>query len=65
MELKDFQKRALAVIEKYLAEVAKEKAGGNERYASVAAWEALGLHGYTAKKNGRDQDVPNFVMNCE
>jgi hypothetical protein len=61
MELKKFQRDALAVIEKYLSEAAREKKRGN-KHASLDVWETLGKVGYQEKKNGRGADVPNFVM---
>ncbi|MEK7208067.1 MAG: DEAD/DEAH box helicase family protein [Patescibacteria group bacterium] len=61
MELKKFQQDALAVIERYLSEVAREKKSGN-KHASLDAWGMLGKVGYQEKKNGRGDDVPNFVM---
>ncbi len=62
MELKDFQKTAVRTIENYLATVAEEKKHGNMRHASADAWERIGRMGYGEKKNGRGEDVPNFVL---
>lgn len=66
MELKDFQKTSLERIKKYLELVRKEQDKGNARHASEDAWreveKVFSLGQYQERRNGIDQDVPNFVL---
>lgn len=66
MELKDFQKTSLERIKKYLELVRKEQDTGNARHASADAWreveKVFSLGQYQERRNGIDQDVPNFVL---
>jgi type III restriction enzyme len=66
MELKDFQRKALERIRRYLTLVRKEQASGNIRHASEDAWRGLekefGLGEYRERRNGCERDVPNFVL---
>lgn len=62
MELKRYQRRVVDEVENYLAEVAKEQAEGNTRYASLAAWENLRLGIYHQRKNGLGEDLPTFCI---
>src|SRR6267142_826523 len=62
MELKRFQRRVIDEIERYLRKLAEERAGGNARFASRAAWEDLGLGPYADRKNGLGEDLPTFCI---
>lgn len=62
MELKHYQRRVVEEVEAYLAEVAKERARGNARFASQGAWENLRLGIYHSRKNGTDEDLPTFCI---
>jgi type III restriction enzyme len=62
MELKRYQKRVADDVERYLAEVAKEREGGNTRFASKAAWKNLRLGMYNERENGLGEDLTNFCI---
>lgn len=66
MQLKDYQKKALERVRRYLALVRKEADAGNMRHASEDAWRELTLEfnlgRYDEKENGLGRDVPNFVL---
>ncbi|MGN6725532.1 MAG: DEAD/DEAH box helicase [Tepidisphaeraceae bacterium] len=62
MELKLFQRRVVDEVETYLRLVAEQRAAGNTRYASRAAWEDLKLGAYYDRKNGLGEDLPAFCV---
>src|SRR5205809_2365056 len=62
MDLKRFQRRVVDEVEKYLQLVAEQRAAGNARYGSRAAWEDLGLGPYYDRKNGLGEDMPTFCI---
>ncbi|HWE97437.1 MAG TPA: DEAD/DEAH box helicase family protein [Tepidisphaeraceae bacterium] len=62
MDLKRFQRRVVRRIEEYLQLVAEQRAGGNTRYATRAAWDELGLGPYQDRKNGLGEDLPTFCI---
>lgn len=62
MELKRFQRRVVDHVETYLRLVAEQRADGNIRYASRAAWEDLRLGAYHDRKNGLGEDLPTFCV---
>lgn len=63
MELKDFQKRVVNEVEAYLRAVAQQRAAGNARFASQAAWEDLRLPGrYEPRKNRIGEDLPTVTI---
>jgi type III restriction enzyme len=62
MDLKRFQRRVVDEVEQYLQLVAEQRAGGNPRYASRAAWEDLRLGPYYDRKNGIGEDLPTFCV---
>lgn len=62
MDLKRFQRRVVDEVEKYLQLVAEQRASGNLRYGSRAAWEDLRLGPYYDRKNGLGEDLPTFCI---
>lgn len=62
MDLKRFQRRVVGEVGQYLQLVAEQRAGGNARYASRAAWEDLRLGPYFDRKNGLGEDLPTFCI---
>ncbi len=62
MQLKDYQLRVIGEIERYLVRLAEERASGNPRFASQAAWEDLRLGRYLSHKNGLGEDLPHFCI---
>ena len=62
MELKRFQRRVLEEVEAYLRAVEAQRAGGNARYATRAAWEDQGLGPYHDRRNGLGEDFPHFCV---
>ncbi len=69
MELREFQKRTIAQIERYMAAVAEERAKGNTRHASLDAWNALAVCGLDGKRvpyrervDACGRDVPTYVL---
>src|SRR5688572_9814746 len=62
MDLKKYQRRVVGEVEKYLQLVAEQRAGGNARYSSRAAWEDLRLGPYFDRKNGLGEDLPTFCI---
>jgi hypothetical protein len=63
MDLKDYQKRVVEEVERYLRAVAEEHAKGNRRFAAKAAWEDLKIPGgYTDRRNGLGEDLPSFYI---
>ena len=62
MELKDFQRRVVEEIERYLGALAAHQAKGN-RHAALDAWRDLGLAGrYRERENGLGEDLPTFCI---
>jgi type III restriction enzyme len=62
MELKEFQRRVVEEIERYLAALAAEHAKGN-RHAALDAWRDLSLSGrYQERENGLGEDLPTFCI---
>jgi len=66
MELKEYQKKALNRLKRYLSLVKVQIDAGNVRHASEDSWRDLSLEfnldRYDEKENGLGQDVPNFVL---
>jgi len=63
MDLKEFQKRVVNEVEAYLRAVASQRAAGNLRFASQAAWEDLRLPGrYEPRKNALDEDLTTITI---
>ena len=62
MRLKDYQKRVIREVERFLEAVAKERAGGNAVHASLDAWGALRLGRYHERRNGLDRDMPDITI---
>lgn len=63
MELKEYQKRVVDEVERYLRKLAEELAGGNRRHAAKDAWEDLRIPGrYTERRNGLGEDLPSFYI---
>lgn len=63
MELKEYQQMALDRVKQFLELLAKERAGGNARHASLDAWGAMDLKvDYRERQNGIEQDLPNFCL---
>lgn len=61
MELKNYQKRVVEEVERYLSRLAAERAAGNTRHAAKDAWTDLGLWGeYKERQNGLRQDLPTI-----
>lgn len=62
MELKDYQKRVLGEVERFLTALAEERAKGN-RHAALDCWKALRLPGrYQERENGLAEDLPTFCI---
>jgi type III restriction enzyme len=62
MELKKFQRRVVDEVEAYLRKLADERAAGNLRFGSRAAWEDLRLGRYEERRNGLGEDMPTFCI---
>jgi len=70
MDLKNYQRRVIEEVEKYLAAVAAERAKGNARHPSLDAWRAVDRPGqsthrlglYTEHTNGLGEDAPHFCI---
>ncbi|HUG89256.1 MAG TPA: DEAD/DEAH box helicase family protein [Planctomycetaceae bacterium] len=63
MDLKQYQRRVLDEVERYLDEVARQHADGNRRHAALDAWERLRLRGrYHDRRNGLGEDLPTFCI---
>jgi len=62
MSLKDYQRRIIDEVDRYLRALVEERSSGNTRYASMGAWERVGLSGYTREQNGLGEDLPRFCI---
>ena len=62
MELKDFQRRVMTEVERYLRAMADERAKGNHRHAAQDAWRDLRLGRYEERRNGVGEDLPTFCI---
>lgn len=62
MELKDYQRRVVDEVERYLRALAKERDAGNKKHAAQDAWEELRLGRYEERKNGLAEDLPTFCI---
>src|SRR5438309_2856007 len=62
MELKRYQRRVADELERYLAQVARERGKGNARHAAMDAWQDLRLGPYSERKNGIGEDLPTFCI---
>lgn len=60
MELKQYQRRVVEEVERYLAAVAKQREAGNLKHAALDAW--CGLGSYRERKNGLGEDLPTFCI---
>jgi type III restriction enzyme len=65
MDLKNFQRRVVDEVEKYLRAVAEEQQASN-RHAALDAWEKLSvplrLGQYRERRNGLNHDLPSFCI---
>jgi type III restriction enzyme len=62
VKLKRYQERVLAEVERFLDRVAAERAAGNTRFATHAAWQDLDLGPYKDRRNGLGEDLPTFCI---
>jgi len=62
MDLKDYQDKVIETVEGFLARVAAEREDGNAKHASMDAWRAMIGPNYHERRNGLDEDIPNFVI---
>lgn len=62
MELKEYQKRVVEEVERYLRALAREQAKGNWKHAAKDAWEELRLGRYEERRNGVGEDLPTFCI---
>src|SRR5262249_1556445 len=62
MELKDFQRRVIDDVERYLTDIAARRARTpDDRHAAVDAWRDLRLPArYNERENGLGHDLPTF-----
>lgn len=63
MELKQYQERVIADVERYLNKVTELRESENDRHAALDAWRAVGLSvRYNERENGLGEDLPNFCI---
>ena len=62
MDLKIYQRRVVDEVHAYLRAVARERADGNRKHASLDAWEAMRLGVYSERRNGLGDDLPTFCI---
>lgn len=62
MDLKRYQRRVVEEVERFLAQMAKERAAGNQRHAALDAWRELRLGMYHERQNGVGEDLPTFCI---
>lgn len=66
MELKEYQKRVVNEIERFLHALADQQAAGNRKHAAQDAWDIvkrpLRLGRYEERRNGMDEDLPTICI---
>ena len=62
MDLKDYQRRVVDEVDRYLRALADEHAKGNRKHGAKDAWEELGLGRYEERRNGLNEDLPTFCI---
>jgi type III restriction enzyme len=62
MQLKEYQRRVVDEVERYLKAVLRERESGNLRHPSMDAWQQLSLGAYYEQSNGIGEDYPNFTV---
>lgn len=62
MDLKDYQRRVVDEVERFLRAVASEREGGNTRFASMGAWTSVRGGTYHYQTNGLGEDYPDFTI---
>ena len=62
MQLKEYQRRVVAEVERYLRAVTDEREAGNLRHASLDAWQECCLGEYFEQQNGLGEDYPSFTI---
>ena len=62
MQLKKYQERVIDEIKRYLKAVVREREAGNEKHASLDAWQELSLGPYNEQANSLGNDYPNFTI---
>jgi len=62
LELKQYQRRVVEDVERFLRALAAQRASGNTRFGSLAAWQDCGLGRYDLRQNGMKEDLPTFCI---
>lgn len=63
MELKEYQRGALAQVKQFLELLDKERSSGNLKHSSLDAWfSLLPARKYQERQTGTSKDLPNFCL---